>query len=433
MVEVVSKGIIGPVAPIAVEHRRGILIAVVVLVIVGIGIQVSERWLLPANETAAVSAAVNRIPVPQTATIHPRELAGGFAFFLAAVFLVLYFYRRRTFILQWARGWFYLAITMVVQAAMDPVAPSRWSVAVSGMFAIASAFTLIKGAASLRNAEWNRRRHAILSGACLVWYVFARLFISQSAAFAISFVALAALLALASLDYLRLARERRWLGAAAIGVMLAIVGSANVVVAASVPKLVTADALARNLLLANMACYAGVAFGMFVLVFEEVAADLKTLAATDPLTGCFNRHHWDSVVRAELKRHDRFGLPLSVLFVDVDHFKAVNDTFGHAAGDRVLAHVARTLRSNIREFDVLCRWGGDEFVILMVCEEASAIQKSRQLQRVFIESLAGGGWPPSLGLSIGVAGVPAGTTDIGPCVRLADERMYANKLEQTQS
>jgi diguanylate cyclase (GGDEF)-like protein len=298
------------------------------------------------------------------------------------------------------------------------------------MFAIASAFTLIKGAASLRGTPWNRRRHFVLSVVCLGWYVFARLFISQAAAFAGSFVALSVLLCLASYDYLRLARDRRWLGAAAIGTMLAIVGSSTVVLAASVPAMSAVNGLARNVLLAHMACYALVALGMLLLVFEEVAGELQRLAVTDPLTGCYNRHHWDGVVRAELKRHDRFGIPLTVMFIDVNHFKRVNDSAGHDTGDRVLVHVADTLRAHIREFDLLCRWGGDEFVILMACGESAAVAKSRELQRVFDESLEGGGWPATLGLSVGVAAVPAGTSDIGPFVRLADERMYAQKLER---
>lgn len=121
---------------------------------------------------------------------------------------------------------------MFVQAKMDSASPSRWAVAVSGMFAIASAFTLMKGAASLHGGRWSRQRHVWLSVASLVWYVLARLFLSQSMAFAGAFVALALLLLLASYEYLRLARDRRWFGAAAIGVMLAVIGSANVVVAA---------------------------------------------------------------------------------------------------------------------------------------------------------------------------------------------------------
>ena len=399
------------------------------MALVGTGVQVTERWFLPDTVSGVGAAPANQIPIPETATIYPRELAGFFALFLAVVFLSLYCYRQRTFILQWGRGWLYLSAAMFVQAAMNPASPSRRSVAVSGMFAIAAAFTLIKGVASLRAVVWNRRRHAVLTLACIVWYVLARLVISRSAAFAGSFAALAVLLSLASYEYIRLARDRRWFGAAAIGVMLAVVGSSNVVIAASVPALVAESGLARNLLLANMACYAVVALGMLVLVFEEVAADLQTLAVTDPLTGCFNRHHWDAVVRRELKRQDRFGIPLSVLFVDVNHFKQVNDTVGHAGGDRLLAHVADTLRANIRDFDLLCRWGGDEFVILMACDEAAATKKSRSLQQVFAASLDAGGWPTMVGLSIGVAGVPVGTTDIGLVVRRADERMYADKLE----
>ena len=420
-------------APLTPTRRRQLITTVVVLALVALGIQVTEHWLLPRGIGAVFSATPNRVPVPETATVKPRELAGFVALFLAVVFAAIYLYRRKVFILQWSRGWLYLALAMFVQATMDPVAPTRWSVAVSGMLAIASAFTLIKGAASLRGMPWDRRRHVLLSVGCLGWYVLARLFITQSAAFAGSFIAMSVLLCLASYDYLRLARDRRWVGAAAIGVLLAIVGSSNVVVAASVPAMAAGQGLARNVLLAHMACYAFVALGMLLLVFEEVAGELQRLAVTDPLTGCHNRHHWDAAVRAELKRHDRFGIPLSVLFVDVDRFKHVNDTAGHAAGDRVLVHVAETLRKHIREFDLLCRWGGDEFVILMACDEAAAEKKSDDLQRVFQASLAAGGWPATIALSIGVAGVPPGVTDIEPFVRLADERMYAAKKQNIGS
>lgn len=401
--------------------------AIVVLVLVGLGVEVAEYWVSPVASVANVELS-NRIPVPQPAVVYPRELAGFGAVFLAIVFLALYFYRRKTFILQWARGWSYLAIAMFLQTGMNPVSPSSAAVAVSFLFVIASAFTLIKGAASLRGDLLDRRRHGFLIAVCLLWYVLARLVISRPAAFAGALMVIAVLLAYASYDYLRLARDRRRLGAAAIGAALAIIVASNLVIAVMVPWLVVADGVARNVLLVTVACYAVVALGMFALVFEEVTAELQRLAVTDPLTGCYNRHHLNSIVRAELKRHDRFGIPLSVMFIDVNHFKQVNDAAGHAAGDKVLIHVAQTLRAHIREFDLLCRWGGDEFVILMGCDEAAAITKGRDLQRVFELSLAAGDWPLTLGLSIGVAGVPAGATDIVPFIRQADERMYADKL-----
>ena len=85
--------------------------------------------------------------------------------------------------------------------------------------------------------------------------------------------------------------------------------------------------------------------------------DLYTLAVTDSLTGCYNRRFFDEVVDRELATHRRHGVPLSVLFVDVDHFKAVNDSVGHEAGDRVLQSVASFLKRHVRRSDYLFRWG----------------------------------------------------------------------------
>ena len=79
----------------------------------------------------------------------------------------------------------------------------------------------------------------------------------------------------------------------------------------------------------------------------------------------------------ELQRHDRFKLPLSLLFIDIDRFKAVNDTLGHEAGDRVLHYVARFLKRHIREADYVFRWGGDEFLVLITCSEDEARRKAR--------------------------------------------------------
>lgn len=412
------------------DTRRRVYRTLAALVLLGTAIRLTERWVLPPPSPAELASPLNRIPVPEAATVYPREVAGLGALFFATVFLSLYFYRQRRFIIEWTRGWIYLSLAMLVQSVMVQDAPTRWSVAVSGMFGIASAFTMIKSAATLGDQPWNRRHYGWATVLSFTWYTLARLVLSPATSFGVSFVAMAILLGIAAFRYLHLARTRRWVGAGAICLALAIVAASNVVVAASVPLLVSAGALTRNVLLVDMACYAVVALGMLALVFEEVAADMRRLAVTDPLTGCFNRLHWDTVVRAELKRRDRFGVPLSVLFVDVNHFKQLNDTAGHAAGDQLLVHVADTLRRNIRAFDVLCRWGGDEFVILMACDESAAVEKSRRLRRLFAESLGPAGWPDTVGLSIGVAGVPPGVTDIEPCVREADERMYADKLER---
>jgi diguanylate cyclase len=113
--------------------------------------------------------------------------------------------------------------------------------------------------------------------------------------------------------------------------------------------------------------------------------------------------------------------------VDVDRFKAINDTHGHEAGDQVLQAVAGFLMKNVREADFVFRWGGDEFLILLSCREAEARCRAAALQSSFAKSAAAAGLPRGVGLSIGITEVPDDTTDIMRYVKIADEKMYADK------
>ncbi len=108
---------------------------------------------------------------------------------------------------------------------------------------------------------------------------------------------------------------------------------------------------------------------------ERASAGLHEKVITDPLTTCYNRRFFDEVIGRELQHHERHHTPLSLLFLDVDHFKAVNDTFGHETGDLVLRYVATFLKQNVREADYLFRWRGDEFLVLMSCHLEQAVQK----------------------------------------------------------
>ena len=100
-------------------------------------------------------------------------------------------------------------------------------------------------------------------------------------------------------------------------------------------------------------------------VAERRTSDLEAIAAIDFLTGIYNRRDFESLARAELARCQRYVRPLSVLMIDVDHFKAVNDRHGHAAADAVLQNVVGICRAEKREPDVLARLGGEEFIMLL--------------------------------------------------------------------
>ena len=148
---------------------------------------------------------------------------------------------------------------------------------------------------------------------------------------------------------------------------------------------------------------------------------------TDPRTGCHNRRFLEQVMDRELQRHARFNLPLSLLFIDVDRFKAVNDALGHEAGDRVLQYVSRFLRRHIREADYVFRYGGDEFLVLITCTGAEAQYKAALLKTTFDAAPEAADLPPGIGLSVGSIEVPGGTTDLTPLIHEADRRMYEDK------
>ncbi len=97
----------------------------------------------------------------------------------------------------------------------------------------------------------------------------------------------------------------------------------------------------------------------------KLEAALKEMAATDPLTGLYNRREYDMLFQHAIERANRMNTPLSVGIIDLDYFKQVNDTYGHSAGDEVLRRTARLLLDNLRTMDVVGRWGGEEFIILL--------------------------------------------------------------------
>ncbi|NGX15863.1 diguanylate cyclase [Wenzhouxiangella sp. XN24] len=130
--------------------------------------------------------------------------------------------------------------------------------------------------------------------------------------------------------------------------------------------------------------------------------NLEELASTDRLTGAWNRRHFETALEAEIHRALRFGHPLSLVMFDIDHFKLVNDNFGHQAGDRVLTEFAACIRSGLRKSDSLTRWGGEEFIVLMPNTPGSA---ARTAAERFRKMVAAQDFPPfgALTASFGVA------------------------------
>ena len=159
----------------------------------------------------------------------------------------------------------------------------------------------------------------------------------------------------------------------------------------------------------------------------------KTLheqATRDPLTGLFNRRYLDETLPRELHGALRRNAPLSVAMIDLDHFKRFNDTFGHDTGDLVLREAGGLLRDNLRKSDVACRYGGEEFVLVLPDSSlADANQRLEQIRVLFekLEIRHNGQLSATTTISAGVAAAPEHGSTMAGLLRAADEALYAAK------
>jgi diguanylate cyclase (GGDEF)-like protein len=157
---------------------------------------------------------------------------------------------------------------------------------------------------------------------------------------------------------------------------------------------------------------------------------LRRQSVLDPLTGLFNRRYFDETLKRELARARRKSAPMSLLVLDIDHFKRVNDDFGHAAGDAVLRALGQQIRASIREGDVACRYGGEEFVILMPeCGvEVSSVRAGLLREAIAAAILNGDGQGPErVTASFGVAEYPSHGADAEALFWAADKALYRAK------
>jgi diguanylate cyclase (GGDEF)-like protein len=385
---------------------------------------------------------------PNPTTVDPRVLTGTAALVVAALLLLLYLYRQRDYILFWIGGWVLIAASMFAsypKYANEQAAAMAYGVA--QLFGVMSALVFVISADGYRSRSFgfaSGRTHSVrLYGILLLpvflWFTLAPLALGASAVFAPGHVLIAGALFAAGVAHLALLRQTRLIGAVMIGItMLGLAGS-NVWMALGVPE--PNAPVAAHTTFITLGLYLVAALGMQLMTFEDMTyelrvanreletaqGELRDLVTTDPLTGCRNRRFFHEVIGREIERHTRYEIPLSMLFVDVNRFKAINDTLGHETGDRVLQQVAAFLMSKVRGADYVFRWGGDEFLILMSCREAEAMRKGAELQAAFHKSNKAAALPQGVGLSVGCAEVPPETRDVMPLVRLADERMYANK------
>ena len=156
---------------------------------------------------------------------------------------------------------------------------------------------------------------------------------------------------------------------------------------------------------------------------------LKEMASTDPLTGLANRREYETLFMHEIHRARRSGTPLAACILDLDHFKRVNDTYGHAAGDAVLRNTAQLLKQKLRTMDIIGRLGGEEFIILLpetTIDQAAAIG-TRLLEALAEMEIDVGKTTIRVTATIGISGLIDEDETFNTIIARADEALYRGK------
>jgi len=377
---------------------------------------------------------------PGSTAVNPYILVGFTAVVVGAMSLLVYFYRRRLFILWWMGAWFLLA------GAMLPVSRSYKNVALGGIayglsqfLGVLSSLAFVVAADAYRQKPQLKRGYGLMLLPVAIYFVFLPVALGPAIVLSLGYLLIAGGMATAAVAHLLLLRQARLLGAGIVGAALLTISGVNVYMGTSIGQS-DAGAMTPALLTMTVVILVG-GLGQQLMAFEDMTyelrrtntrletaqAELRELVITDPLTGTRNRRFFDAIINRELQQHNRSQTPLSIVFMDIDRFKAINDTLGHETGDQVLRDVAAFLLRNIREADYVFRWGGDEFLVLISCGEEEALRRGRELQAQFAASPQLADLPPGVALSVGAVEIPTDTEDVLALIQTADERMYANK------
>jgi diguanylate cyclase (GGDEF)-like protein len=229
--------------------------------------------------------------------------------------------------------------------------------------------------------------------------------------------------------------EQRWGALLAIPVLLAgFVFGFRALAAVRSPETIVSMVTANSSLNAGSAMlYQIVALAfqltLVALVVSQFVAELQNASRYDALTGLLNRRAFDEALAAEVQRSRRLGETFSVLMLDADHFKEINDRDGHAAGDRALQHLGTLLAAHMRDIDRVGRYGGEEFVVLLpgTSEADAAVTAERLREKVQALPPRWQERPLPLTISIGVAQWRAAGDDVAAVMARADAALYRAK------
>ncbi|WP_019603998.1 GGDEF domain-containing protein [Teredinibacter turnerae] len=165
------------------------------------------------------------------------------------------------------------------------------------------------------------------------------------------------------------------------------------------------------------------------LQLQAANAKLHTLSRTDGLTGLLNRKSWETELHVEFRRFQRHQHGSSLLMFDIDHFKKVNDTYGHPTGDEVIRRTAKVVKDALRDIDVAGRYGGEEFAVILTDTDANGAKVVAERLRTTIEQLTINHEGNSLQftISLGIAELNPAITDPGAWIEAADRALYKAK------
>jgi diguanylate cyclase (GGDEF)-like protein len=380
---------------------------------------------------------------PSRIVTTPSDMAALGAGVLACLLLLLFIYRRNLYVLYWTCSWTLISASLLLAGrAFGDELTAGLVLGVSHLLAIAASLLMAVSALRFRRTFPLTPRLLFAVLPLVVWFVLAPLALGRGSVFVPGHLVVAVTLGLAGAAFLTVVRQFRMVGATLIGGSLLGLAVSNLWIGIHALRAPLLNEVPIEALTINAILYFLQALGMHLLVAEDMTyelrvanrqlsaaqAELHALAISDDLTGCYNRRYFHQIIGRELKRHQRYGLPLSLLFIDIDHFKDINDRLGHETGDQVIQLVADLLLSRVRDVDYVFRWGGDEFLVLLSCNLEHARRKASEIKSECRRLTGQMGALGGVTLSIGCGEAAADLEDPFALVQAADEEMYRDKI-----
>jgi diguanylate cyclase (GGDEF)-like protein len=385
-----------------------------------------------------------------TVTVEIRKVVGLAMLVPAITLFLLYVFRPRPYVLAGVTAWVAASVMMLVfsfnSASVDTGTPERLAVGRIAVAVWAMAAVCFGGA--IRLASLWFRAPPIMPGTfvwafplAFIWTLIAAAWLRPGAVALPAVLMMSLWQAMAARTYLQAARAQNLVGPLLTGLALASMVTVNITALTVALVSGGAGSAPGRVAYLNFFAAALLIVGMHLLIFEDVIQELrlaaaelarsrdemKAMANTDPLTRCYNRRFLYEIMGHHLEQHRRYNMPLSLVYIDIDHFKAINDQRGHHTGDEVLKTVGAILNELTRKGDYVFRWGGDEFLVLLSATEEDAKIKCNQIRRAFLESVIVQDLPEGVDVSIGIVAIPPDAQDLDPLIDQADREMYRRK------